>query len=198
MIRNFIILFGCFLFISCGDSASDGIKTSDNPGYEYMPDMYRSHAYETYTMNPNFSDSMTARKPVKGTIPRGFIPFEYENTLDDFKRAALELKNPYESSEKNIEHGKQLYGMFCAHCHGKNGDGKGSITHPVYSAIPAYYDDVMIRPRSQTTMKYLEDGHLYHAIYYGYNAMGPHYNLVTDEERWKIVLYINELQNTEK
>ena len=43
----------------------------------------------------------------------------------------------------------------CAHCHGQNGDGKGSITHPVYSAIPAYYDDVMIRPRSQTTMKYL-------------------------------------------
>ena len=43
-----------------------------------------------------------------------------------------------------------------------------------------------MRPRSQTTMKYLEDGHLYHAIYYGYNAMGPHYNLVSDE-RWKIV-----------
>ena len=101
-------------------------------------------------------------------------------------------------SSNNIEEGKQLYGMFCAHCHGEKGDGKGSITHPVYSAIPAYYDDVMIRPRSQTTMKNLTDGHIYHAIYYGYNAMGPHYNLVTDEERWKIVLYVNELQNTEK
>ena len=59
MIRVILIIFVCFVFSSCGDSASDGIKTSDKPGYEYMPDMYRSHAYETYTMNPNFSDSMT-------------------------------------------------------------------------------------------------------------------------------------------
>ena len=35
--------------------------------------------------------------------------------------------------------------MFCAHCHGKNGDGKGSISHPVYGAIPGYSDKVMIR-----------------------------------------------------
>ena len=74
--------------------------------------------------------------------------------------------------------------MFCAHCHGEKGDSKVLLLS-VYSAIPAYYDDVMIRPRSQTTMKNLTDGHLYHAIYYGYNAMGPHYNLVTDEESGK-------------
>ena len=29
---------------------------------------------------------------------------------------------------KNIEDGEALYGMFCAHCHGKNGNGKGSVT----------------------------------------------------------------------
>lgn len=198
MNRFFLLIFLCLVLVSCNDSASDGIKEKSHRGYEYMPDMYYSHAYETYSMNPNFTDSMTAREPVYGTIPRGFLPFEYENTLDDFKRAALELKNPYEKNNDNVKQGEQLYGMFCAHCHGEKGDGKGSITHPVYSAIPAYYDDVMIRPRSQTTMKYLEDGHIYHAIYYGYNAMGPHYNLVSDEERWKIVLYVNELQNKEK
>ena len=103
----------------------------------------------------------------------------------------------------DAKRGKKLFmktakPMACKMCHGEKGDGKGTITHPVYSAIPAYFDDVMIRPRSQTTMKNLEDGHIYHAIYYGYNAMGPHYNLVSDEERWKIVLYVNELQNKEK
>ena len=196
--NRYFLVFLCLVLASCNDSASDGIKEKNHRGYEYMPDMYHSHAYETYSMNPNFADSMSAREPVHGTIPRGFLPFEYENTLDDFKRAAIELKNPFERNNENIKQGEQLYGMFCAHCHGEKGDGKGSITHPVYSAIPAYFDDVMIRPRSQTTMKNLKDGHIYHAIYYGYNAMGPHYNLVSDEERWKIVLYVNELQNKEK
>jgi hypothetical protein len=81
------------LFIGCGDSSSDGNELSKHPGYEYMPNMYRSPSYETYSVNPNFSDSMTARKPVTGTIPRGFIPFEYENTLDDYLSAGKELIN---------------------------------------------------------------------------------------------------------
>ena len=41
------------------------------PGFEYMPNMYRSPSYETYSSNPNFADSMTARQPVNGTIARG-------------------------------------------------------------------------------------------------------------------------------
>ena len=117
MSRYLFLILLSLVIVSCGDSASDGIKEKTHPGYEYMPDMYRSHAYETYSMNPIFSDSMSARKPVKGTIPRGFLPFEYENNLDDFKRASIELKNPFENNSNNIEEGKQLYGMFCAHCH---------------------------------------------------------------------------------
>ena len=118
--------------------------------------------------------------------------------MEDYLRAGENLKTPLDSNEKNLENGEVLYGMFCAHCHGQNGDGKGSITHPIYSAVPSYADDISVRPRSKTTMKNLEDGHIYHTIFHGYNAMGPHYNFVTDEERWKIVLYVNELKNVEK
>ena len=98
MSRYLFLILLSLVLVSCGDSASDGIKEKTHPGYEYMPDMYRSHAYETYSMNPIFSDSMSARKPVKGTIPRGFLPFEYENNLEDFKRASIELKNPFEKT----------------------------------------------------------------------------------------------------
>ncbi len=198
MSNNFILILLFLVCMSCSVSASDGIKEKDYPGHEYMPDMYRSFAYDAYSVNPNFSDSMNARQPVKGTIPRGFMPFEYENTLEDFNRAGEELINPLDSNDKNLQDGKALYGMFCAHCHGQNGDGKGSITHPVYGAVPSYSDDIILRPRSKTTMKDLTDGHIYHTIFHGYNAMGPHYSLVTSEERWKIVLYVNELKNVEK
>ena len=158
-----------------------------------MPDMYRSPSLEIYSSNSFFKDSLNARLPVAGTIPRGFVPFDYDNNLEDYLLAGNQLKNPFKYSDENIEKGKKLYQMFCAHCHGKNGDGKGSITHPVYGAIPSYSDDVMIR-RTGENMNDLAAGHIYHAIYYGLNAMGPHNSQINDTERWLITMYVQELQ----
>ena len=72
---------------SCG---ADG----NHPGYEYMPNMYRSPYYDTYTENPIFENGITSQTPVKGSIPRGFMPFDYENSLEDYLQAGNELKNP--------------------------------------------------------------------------------------------------------
>ena len=184
------------LFTGCGDPSSDGRPLTKHPGYEYMPNMYRSPSFETYSENPNFSNNSNARLPVKGTIARGTMPFEYENTLEDYLRAGENLRNPLLKNNQNTEDGEALYLMFCAHCHGDNGDGKGSVSHPVYGAIPAYNDKVQIR-RTGSTMSELKDGNIYHAITYGLNAMGPHASQISPEERWKIIMYINNLQKTE-
>ena len=198
MLKNlyYLIVLMLMIFVGCGDSASDGRELTRHPGYEYMPNMYRSPSFETYSENPNFNNNSTARLPVEGTIARGTMPFEYENTLEDYLRAGEDLNNPLSKNDKNTEEGKALYIMFCAHCHGNNGDGKGSISHPVYGAIPAYNDNVQIR-RTGSTMRELKDGNIYHAITYGLNAMGPHASQITPEERWKIIMYINNLQKVE-
>ena len=180
-----------FLVLSLFSSCSN--NEADKPGYEFMPDMYRSPSLEIYSSNTFFKDSLNARPSVEGTIPRGFVAFDYDNTLEDYLLAGKELKNPIENTEDNVEKGKQLYQMFCSHCHGINGDGKGSITHPVYGAIPSYADDIMIR-RTGENMNDLEAGHIYHAIYYGLNAMGPHNTQINDTERWLITMYVQELQ----
>jgi mono/diheme cytochrome c family protein len=172
------------------------VKDTSKPGYEFMPDMYRSPSLEIYVSNPYFEDSLNARIPVKGTMPRGHIAFDYVNTVEDYIAAGNDLLNPLEISEDNLESGKKLFQMFCAHCHGTNGDGKGSISHPVYSAIPSYADDLMIR-RTGGTMKDLKAGNIYHAIYYGLNAMGPHNSQLTNDERWLITMYVQELQKVE-
>ena len=171
---------------SCGADGND-------PGYEYMPNMYRSPSYDTYTENPIFENGITSQQPVKGTIPRGFIPFEYENSLEDYLRAGNELKNPLVLNSETLEEGKQLYEMFCKHCHGVKGDGKGSISHPLYSGVPSYSDKLAPR-RTGASMSELKDGNIYHAITFGLNAMGPHASQLTQEERWKIVHYVNVLQ----
>jgi mono/diheme cytochrome c family protein len=165
----------------------------NHPGYEFMPNMYRSAYYDTYTENPIFENGITSQLPVQGTIPRGFVPFEYENTLEDYLKAGRALKNPIALNDKVLDEGKQLYQMFCQHCHGADGDGKGSISHPVYGGIPSYSDEVAPR-RTGSSMSELKSGHIFHALTYGLNAMGPHASQLSKEERWKIVHYVHELQ----
>lgn len=167
----------------------------ESPGLEYMPDMYRSPAIEPYVDNAEYGNTevMSVRQPVEGTIPRGFMPFDYENTIEDYERAGKELKNPLPSNEANLERGKELYGMMCKHCHGAKGDGKGSITNAVYGAVPSYKDKTPNR-RGERAMADLKAGHIYHTIMYGLNAMGPHDHITNETERWMIVQYVQSLQ----
>lgn len=169
-------------------------STDSDPGYEFMPNMYRSPSLETYSENS--ITGMNALIPVEGTISRGNLKtFNYEGTLEGYLLAGNEAVNPLGKTEENLADGKALYGMFCEHCHGATGAGDGTITHAVYSAVPHYNDSKLLR-RCDLPMSDLKSGHIFHAITYGLNAMGPHASQITEDERWKIVLYVQEeLQN---
>ena len=83
------------------------------PNYRYMPNMYTSLALEAngeYAMLPN---GQVALLPAEGTIPRGWMPYEYKNTLEGKVLATTELKNPLEVSEENLTKGKELFTIFC-------------------------------------------------------------------------------------
>ena len=111
--------------------------------------------------------------------------------------AKAELKNPVPVTEESLSEGKALYEIYCALCHGKKGDGKGTITNPIYGGVPSYQDKAQIR-RSGGTMADMNDGQIYHTITFGLNAMGPHASQLMPEERWKIVRYVHELQKGKK
>src|SRR5262249_54461887 len=64
-------------------------------GYEYMPDMAVSVPYDTFARNPVTRNGMTQQLPVRGTIPRGFLPLHYSNTPEDAERAGRELTFPH-------------------------------------------------------------------------------------------------------
>ncbi len=166
-----------------------------SPGYEYMPNMYRSPGIETYgEHNIEGYNGM----PVEGTIARGKLStFNYDKS--EYLLAGDEANYPssFTKDDNNLEEGKELFEMMCSHCHGNNGDGKGSIKHDIYSAVPSFFDaNEEKKRRSGTTMSELKEGHIFHTITYGLNAMGPHASQITEEERWKIVYYIQEkLQN---
>ena len=176
-IYNIFFFITLFLF-SC---------TTDNthPGYEYMPDMYRTPTYKTYEQNNLFDDSTSARIPVKGSIARGHMPYKYPNTNEGYEDAKENLYNSIELNEKLLEDGKQLYKMFCASCHGEKGDGQGQLVlNEKILGVPSYVD-----PGRRIT-----EGSIYHVIMYGKGIMGSHASLLTEDERWKIVSYVQQLK----
>jgi cytochrome c5 len=159
----------------------------NHPGWDYFPDMFYSIAYETYGENPNFEDGKTMRTPVAGTIARDQIPFEYTISAESRAKAGEELTNPFKPGDAHIERGKTAYEIFCNDCHGPAGTGEGYLfTSGMYPLKP--------RPVTGPPATPLSDGAIYHTITLGFGSMGPHGALVLPDDRWKIILYIRQLQ----
>ena len=160
-------------------------RTRSSTGWDYMPDMYYSNAYETYTPNPNFEDNLTMRTPVKGTVPRDMVPFPYEKTDEDRVAAGNALINPLEHTSENLARGEEVYHIFCNSCHGPKGDGQGYLyTSGRYPVPPKNLiaDEVVN----------LKDGEIYHAITVGFGIMGAHGSMIRPDDRWKVILYLRE------
>ena len=184
-IISLMAVFGCFTiaFTSCES------KDKNSPGVEFMPDMYRSPSLESNMgyVDMNTGDTLqTNRMPVEGTIARGFMPFPYANTPDGYELAKVNAHNPLEKNDANVKEGEALYGKFCVHCHGASGQGDGPVGLKLPGAPPAYTAPDKIN---------MTEGELFHIITYGKGLMGPHAPLVSQEERWKLVLYIQHLQH---
>jgi len=155
------------------------------PNYQYFPNMYEPVSYETYGEGDIFENGQEAKLPVEGSIPRGYTPFDYENTNEDRALAKTELKNPFEINEDNINEGEALYTIYCAVCHGDKGDGQGILAQrEKFLGIPSYAD-----PARDITM-----GDIYFVEMYGLNSMGSYASQVDHKERWQIAMHVMNLK----
>ena len=160
-------------------------QKKSRPNYQFMPNMYESVGYETYSESAAFSNGVEAQLPVEGTIPRGFTPFDYENTTEGFELAKATLANPLDSLQVDFVRAKGLYDIYCAICHGTKGDGQGNLVkREKILGIPSYDD----------AGRAITEGSIYHTIYYGKNAMGSYANQLSEEERWQVVAYVLKLK----
>ena len=178
-----ITIAASIVVTSCHDKRSTG--------WEYAPNMYRHLAYDPDQKNPNFKDGKTAQLPPAGTIPVGFVKFNYPGTLEGYELAGAEVTNPLALTEKNLADGKALYTTFCAPCHGATGQGDGIVTTHGYPPPPSYSTGQSSRGGA---MKDLTDGKIYHTITYGKDAMGSYASQLAPEERWKVIMYVHKLQ----
>ncbi|MFD2726580.1 c-type cytochrome [Hyunsoonleella rubra] len=160
-------------------------KTDTARNYEFMPNMYEPVSYETYGENDMFENEMASRTPVEGTVPRGSVPFDIENSTAGYELAKATITCPLDSTQVDLDRGKELYDIYCGICHGNKGDGQGKLVkREKILGIPSYDD----------AGRAINEGSIYHTIYYGKNAMGSYANQLNEEERWQVVSYVLKLK----
>ncbi|WP_234993133.1 c-type cytochrome [Sphingobacterium lactis] len=186
---------------ACGDG------TTRSAGWEFSRNMYDPIAFNPDQPNDNFTNKITAQTPPQGSNPIGFERFEYGNSVEEYERAGLELKNPLAMTEVNLKQGEALFQTYCSVCHGKEGAGDGTITKDRsvedsrgkralenFPPPPSFHQSAGTPSSRGGQMSQLPDGKIFHTITYGYNAMGSHASQLTPEERWKVVMFVHELQ----
>ena len=192
VMNKVLIICTAFLTVATA-SVISSCSNNRSTGIEYARNMYDPIAYNPDQPNKNFKDGKTAQTPPAGTVPVGFDNIDnYPNTPEGYQAASAGLSNPLPVTIPTLEQGKTLYLNMCSHCHGNEGKGDGSIVKmEKFPAPPSYSTGNSSRGGS---MKDLTDGKIYHTITYGVNLMGPHKYQLTPEQRWKIVMYVHELQ----
>lgn len=162
---------------ACGDDPT-------LPNFEYMPDMVTSGAYESFSSNPVTRDGRTFMAPPAGTVPRGYAPLHFAPGPVEAARAARELTNPIADSPLVRQRGETAFRRWCSPCHGGEGLGDGLVAR----RFP--------RPPSLTAehARTLADGQLFHIITFGQGVMPAYGQQIVQEDRWKIVRHLRQLQ----
>jgi len=174
-LKHITILLSLFLMTSCFDSSK--------PNYQYFPNMYESVGYGTYDESEAFPNGIEAQLPVEGSVPRGWQPYEFEDSNEGYELAKVNLTSPLLNNEDNLANGKKMYQIYCSVCHGSKGDGNGILMErEKFLGIPSYAD------------RDITEGSIYHVLMYGINLMGSHAGQVNDEERWQISQYVLKLR----
>ncbi len=153
-----------------------------------MPNMYESVAYETYSESSAFNSvnglqGKEGQLPPAGTVKRGYVPYEFANSTEGYEAAKLNSKSPLDPATIDMKKAQELYEIYCAICHGNEGNGKGRlVTQGKFLGVPNYKD------------RQITEGSINHVINYGINSMGSYANQLNQQERWMVAAYVMKLR----
>jgi mono/diheme cytochrome c family protein len=176
-----------------------------------MQDQPKMKPFRTSTF---FSDGLSARPPVEGTVPRGFLRTDTalftgkkNKNLSNISAAAAPTPAgpqptagapsgqnafpddvdtfPFPITEDTVLRGQQRFDIFCSVCHGKTGYGDGMIVRRGFRRAASFHDD---RLRTAPV------GHFFDAITNGWGAMPSYAPQIPVQDRWAIIAYIRALQ----
>jgi len=149
--------------------------------------------------NDVLPNGQVSQLPVEGTVARGRFK-EDEGFHTGFRNGKMlkelpatlvidgEKLSTTNDLGKILERGKDRFDIFCTHCHGALGDGKGMIAKRGLELRrpPATYHTDRLRE--------MPIGHFFDVQTKGYGAMFSYASRIEPNDRWAIAAYIRALQ----
>lgn len=102
-------------------------------------------------------------------------------------KSSNSLVNPYKSNASATAEGKKIFNQMCFICHGLQGKGNGTAG---VSLVPKPANFLAITVINET------DGAIFWKLTEGRPPMASYKELLTEEQRWKLVNYIRVLEKS--
>ena len=169
-------------------------------------DMQDQPRMKPFRSTPFFSNGLSSRPPVTGTVPRGFLRADkafftgkkdkatttsgatatspapggqqasYPDDIEEF---------PLAITQETVARGRERYEIFCSACHGFTGNGDGMIVRRGFRRAASFHTDAL---------RQAPVGHYFDAITNGWGAMPSYAPQIPPGDRWAIIAYIRALQ----
>jgi mono/diheme cytochrome c family protein len=180
-------------------------------------DMQDQPKMKPYRGTSFFSDGLSSRQPIEGTVPRGFLRTDTAfftgkkakapgapaapaatatPTTQQQPSGAQQNTYPDDVAEFPIPvtkevvlRGRNRYDIFCSACHGLTGNGDGMVVRRGYRRAASFYDD---------RLRQAPVGHFFDAVTNGWGAMPSYAPQILPQDRWAIIAYIRALQASQE
>ncbi|NJM36521.1 MAG: cytochrome c [Akkermansiaceae bacterium] len=205
--RYFFLIYALIAVLVVGIFGLRGQHFS-KPPVRIFPDMDEQDKLRAQKPSGFFADGHGSRLPVGQTQPRGFnadgakslggiseyefggqTGYYYTGQVGEYygKGMPEELKLDEKSAEALIHRGEERYGIYCAVCHGKSGDGLGITSQYGVPGIANFHLD-------NFKSNQYPDGRMFEVITNGKGMMGAYGYNIPVEDRWAIIAYVRTLQ----
>ncbi len=165
-----------------------------------------------YRESTFFSDRLSARQPVAGTVPRGYLRSDTEFFTGKKSGTVIPSASPGASAgpqptignqasinaypddvdtfplvvtEEVVNRGRERFNIFCSACHGLTGYGDGIVVRRGFRRAASFHDQRLLEAPV---------GHFFDAVTNGWGAMPSYASQIPVQDRWAIIAYIRALQ----
>jgi mono/diheme cytochrome c family protein len=172
-ISGLVVCLAVFLVSACRQDMHD------NPRLQAYEDGANRQPPEGVVARGSLALTVAAPKTAVpgqvGSVGEDGFPFKLSADPETRKKEIIEI----------LDRGESRFNITCLPCHGKLGDGNGMVAMRGFRHPPTYHQD---RLRNAPT------SHFYDVMTNGFGAMPSYAEVVTPEDRWKIIAYIRALQ----
>jgi mono/diheme cytochrome c family protein len=133
--------------------------------------------------NPAFRPQ---EQPVRVAPPDSVPTKGMEHVPSPGSPEAAALKNPEKVTDFALLTGKELFGIYCAPCHGASGKGDGPVAAKL---VPQ-----PINISGSGYGGFATEGKLFAIVTHGVDGMPSFYEDLTPRERWLVVSYVKTLK----